>query len=187
MDKMIPIERVESRIYLIRGEKVMLDRDLAELYGVPTKRLNEAVKRNIQRFPEGFMYILTKDEAKNLKSQITTSSSRSQIATLKRGYNIKYLPYVFTEHGVAMLSSVLNSERAIQVNIMIIKAFIRLRQVLADNKELADKFRELESRVDCHDGALAEIIDRIRELMTPVRTNVIGFDMPTHNVKGGEK
>ncbi|MFH1389403.1 MAG: ORF6N domain-containing protein [Candidatus Margulisiibacteriota bacterium] len=166
---MTPIERIASRIYLIRGQKVMLDRDLAELYGVETFNLNKAVKRNILRFPVDFMFQLSSEEYKAL---------RFQIGMLEKGAHSKYLPYVFTEQGVAMLSSVLRSERAIQMNILIMRAFIRLKQVFADNKELADKFHELESRVDCHDGALAEIIDRIRELMTPVRTNVIGFDIP---------
>jgi hypothetical protein len=165
MNDLIPIERIESKIYLIRGQKVMIDRDLADLYGVPTKRLNEAVKRNIQRFPEGFMFILTEEEAKNL---------RSQIATTKRGGR-RYLPFAFTEHGVAMLSSVLNSERAIQVNIMIIKAFIRLRQVLLDHEELVGLFKKLETRVDGHDSVINEIVEAIRELMTPVRTEAIGF------------
>ncbi|MFH1389406.1 MAG: ORF6N domain-containing protein [Candidatus Margulisiibacteriota bacterium] len=168
MNEIMPIERIESRIYLIRGQKVMLDRDLAELYGVPTKALNQAVRRNEKRFPPDFIFQLNTKE----KDELVTKCDRFR--SLKHSTS---LPLAFNEQGIAMLSSVLNSDRAVEVNIMIMRAFVRLRQVLADNKELADKFRELESRVDCHDGALAEIIDRIRELMTPVQTNVIGFEL----------
>ena len=125
MDTTVPVERITSKIYLIRGMKVMLDRDLAELYGVETKVLKQAVRRNIKRFPEDFMFELTKSEEKSL---------RSQIVTLKRGQHAKYLPFAFTEQGVAMLSSVLNSERAIEVNIQIMRAFTQLRQMLADGQ-----------------------------------------------------
>jgi len=114
------------------------------------------------------MFILSQEEAKN---------SRSQFATLKRGKNIKYLPYAFTEHGVAMLSSVLNSERAIQVNILIIKAFVRLRHLTATHKELADKFQELETRVSSHDSAIVQIIDEINRILNPARVEAIGFKM----------
>jgi hypothetical protein len=119
----VPVEVIERRIYLIRGQKVMLDRELAELYGVPTRRLNEQVKRNRKRFPEDFMFQLAFEEAKTLLGL------RSQNATLKRGQHLKYAPYAFTEQGVAMLSSVLNSDRAIQVNIVIMRAFVKLRQL----------------------------------------------------------
>ena len=125
----IPIERIEKAIYLIRGEKVMLDRDLALLYGVETKMLNRAVKRNLKRFPSDFMFQLTADE---------TDILRYQIGTSKKGRGgRRYLPYVFTEQGVAMLSSVLNSERAVLVNIEIMRAFVKLRQMLASNAELS--------------------------------------------------
>jgi hypothetical protein len=126
-----------DRIHIIRGCKVMLDRDLAEMYGVPTSRLNEAVKRNSTRFPGDFMFQLTEEEAK---------FSRSQFAILKkkRGQNIKYLPHAFTEHGVAMLSSVLRSERAIEVNIRIIRVYIKLKQVLFDNKDLFQRIEKIE-------------------------------------------
>jgi hypothetical protein len=137
----IPIERIASRIYLIRGEKVMLDSDLAELYGVPTGRLNEQFRRNRVRFPADFAFQLTRAEFDSL---------RSQIATLKetgRGRHRKYLPYVFTEQGVAMLSSVLRSKRAVQVNIEIIRTFVALRQMLATNKELARKVQQLDRKV----------------------------------------
>lgn len=133
-------EEIEKAIYLIRGEKVMLDRDLALLYGVQTKILNKAVKRNFQRFPPDFMFQLTEDEAEALRFQIGTSNKG-------RGGR-RYLPYVFTEQGVAMLSSVLNSERAIVVNIEIMRAFVKLRQLLASNTDLARRLDELESKFD---------------------------------------
>jgi phage regulator Rha-like protein len=136
----------------------MLDVDLAELYGVATKVLNQAVKRNLSRFPEEFMFKLTKAEAERIRS------SRSQTVTLKQGQNIKYLPYVFTEQGVAMLSSVLNSERAIQVNIAIIKTFVRLREMLSSNAALARKLEELEGK---YDHQFKVVFDAIRELMIP--------------------
>ncbi len=137
----------------------MLDSDLADLYQVPTKRLNEAVKRNIKRFPVDFMFRLNNQETEiwkqqigvfnsDLRSQFTTSSSRSQIVTLNRGQNIKYLPYAFTEQGVAMLSSVLNSERAIQVNIQIMRTFTKIREMLAGNKDLREKIEKLELKYD---------------------------------------
>lgn len=158
MSKVISVIGVEQKIFYIRGHKVMLDRDLAELYGVPTYRLNEQVKRNIKRFPADFMFQLTREEAQ---------SSRSQIAMLKRGQNIKYLPYAFTEQGIAMLSSVLNSDRAIQVNIAIMRAFVKLREVLATHKELAAQFKELERKVGVHDHQIVAIFDAIRKLMEP--------------------
>lgn len=175
MKEIIPMERIENKIFLIRGQKVMLDRDLAELYGVETKVLNQAVKRNISRFPEEFMFKLTNKEAKILISQYVISRSRSQIVTLKRGQNIKYLPYAFTEQGVAMLSSVLNSERAVQINIMIIKTFIRFRRTMIEHQELIDLLQKLGARIDQHDAVIDEILAAIRELMTPVKTEAIGF------------
>ena len=154
----LPREVVEHKIYLIKGQRVMLDKDLAELYEVSTKRLNEQVRRNISRFPADFMFQLTKDES---------SSLRSQFVTLKRGGHRKYLPYVFTEQGVAMLSSVINSERAIQVNIAIMRAFVKLRQILSTNKELAGKLKELEHKVEKHDTEIHAIFEAIRQLMAP--------------------
>jgi len=124
------LDRIESKILLIRGQKVMLDSDLAFLYGVQSKRLNEAVQRNLSRFPEDFMFKLTQDEFVLLRSQFATSNLRSQIVTSSRGGR-RYLPYVFTEQGVAMLSSVLKSPRAIMVNVEIMRAFVRLRRILA--------------------------------------------------------
>jgi hypothetical protein len=162
----IPSERIESAIYLIRGEKVMLDRDLALLYEVETKVLNRAVKRNLQRFPSDFMFQLTAEEADRLRCQIGTSNDG-------RGGR-RYLPYVFTEQGVAMLSSVLNSERAILVNIEIMRAFVKLRQMLASNAELSRRLDELDSK---YDKQFRVVFDAIRQLMaTPVRgRKEIGF------------
>jgi hypothetical protein len=163
---LIPDEKIEKAIYLIRGEKVMLDRDLATLYQVETKVLNRAVKRNFQRFPLDFMFQLTPEEAENLRCQIGTSS-------LSHGGR-RYLPYVFTEQGVAMLSSVLNSERAILVNIEIMRAFVKLRQMLASNTELARRLDELVSK---YDKQFSVVFDAIRQLMSaPVRKRKeIGF------------
>jgi len=176
MANKISVEVIATKIFEIRGRRVMLDRDLARLYGVETKRLNEQVKRNIKRFPEDFMFQLTKKEAINLMFQIGTSSSRSQIATLKQGRNIKYLPYVFTQEGVAMLSSVLNSERAIQVNILIMRAFVKLKELLLTHKELALKLEELEEKYADHDEKIEYIFEAIRQLLEPPQqTQAIGF------------
>jgi phage regulator Rha-like protein len=165
MSNLIPQEVIERKIYLIRGHKVMLARDLAVLYGVTTKRLNEQVRRNIKRFPDDFMFQLTMKEA--LMFHLGALSSRSQFATLKQGQNIKYLPYAFTEQGVAMLSSVLNSERAIQVNIAIMRAFVKLRQILSTHKELVYKLEKLERKAEKHDVDIQSIFEAIRQLMAP--------------------
>ena len=155
--KIIPGTIMQS-IYSLRGEKLMLDSDLAALYGITTKVLNQAVKRNATRFPADFMIQLTAGELDLL---------RSQIVTLKRGQHRKYRPYAFTEQGVAMLSSVLRSERAVKVNIAIMRAFVKLRETLETNRELARKFSELEKHVGKHDDEIAAIIDAIRRLMAP--------------------
>jgi hypothetical protein len=154
---LVPVERIEKAILLIRGKKVMPDADLASLYGVETRVLVQAVRRNLGRFPEDFMFQLCKEEVDFL---------RSQIVTLKRGrgQHSKYLPYVFTEQGVAMLSSVLRSPRAIQVNIEIMRAFVRLRRMLASHAELALKLDALEKKYDVQFKA---VFDAIRQLMTP--------------------
>ena len=166
----VPVEIVKGKIYLIRGQKVLLDTDLAELYGVETKRLNEQVHRNLARFPADFMFQLDEVESAGL---------RSQSATLKsgRGGHRKYLPYVFTEQGVAMLSSVLKSDRAVQVNIAIMRAFVQMRELAASNRELAGKFAELERRVGKHDDAIRALFEAIGELMTPItpKRRKIGF------------
>lgn len=156
--ELVPIEQIMRIIQRFRGEKVLLDANLAALYGVSTKVLNQAVKRNLARFPSDFMFRLTEEEAQRL---------RSQFVTLKRGHNVKYRPYAFTEEGVAMLSSVLRSERAIKVNIAIMRAFVKLRRVLETNRELARKFAELEQRVGKHDEEIGAIIEAIRQLMAP--------------------
>lgn len=167
----IRIEKIESRIYEIRGQRIMLDRDLAELYGVRTKALKQAVSRNIERFPPDFMFILTYQEFANLRSQIVTSSSRQWGGT-------RYKPMAFTEQGVAMLSSVLRSKRAVQVNIEIMRAFVRLREVLLAHKDLARKLEELEHKIEKHDEDIGLIFEAIRELMTPPDTppKKIGFE-----------
>src|SRR3989344_4848196 len=165
----MPVEFVERRIYLIRGQKVMLDSDLAELYQVPTKRLNEAVRRNADRFPGDFMFQLTASESQSLRFQFGTSSLRSQIATLKknaRGQHRKYSPYAFTEQGVAMLSSVLNSKRAVQVNIVIMRTFVKLREILATHKDIDRKLETLERKYQKHDVVIKQIFEAIRKLMT---------------------
>ncbi len=179
-------EIVIKRIFVIRGQKIMLSSDLAQLYGVTVKALNQAVKRNRNRFPGDFMFQLTVDELEMLQSQFVPANNkkgkrsrsqivtlndakalRSQNVTLKRGQNIKYFPYAFTEQGIAMLSSVLKSERAIKVNIAIMRAFVKLREVLSTHKELAHKFNELEQRVGKHDKEIGLILQAIKELMTP--------------------
>jgi len=167
----IPVERIEKAILLVRGQKVMLDRDLAELYGVETGALNRAVKRNIQRFPEDFMFQIPDEEAERLRCQTGIS---------KRGRGgRRYLPYVFTEQGVAMLSSILNSERAIEVNIAIVRVFVRLREMMATHKELAFKLAELEDRLEGHDEQIQNIFEAIRQLMTPPEPpkKKIGFEV----------
>jgi hypothetical protein len=170
-NQVLPIEGVEKLILLLRGEKVLLGQQLAKLYGVPVKVLTQAVKRNRSRFPEDFMFQLSREEFDQLKLHFLTSneagSLRSQFVTLKRGQHLKYLPYAFTEQGVAMLSSVLRSERAAQVNVAIMRAFVSLRRMLAGNEVLAGKLAELERRLEGHDEAIKTLFDAIRELMAP--------------------
>ncbi|MBU0503348.1 MAG: ORF6N domain-containing protein [Candidatus Omnitrophota bacterium] len=159
MSNLIAAEAIATKILEIRGKRVMLDRDLAVLYGVKVKRLKEQVHRNIKRFPIDFMFELTWDEVQSLRSQFATLNAGQNIS--KRGKHIKYLPYVFTEQGVAMLSSVLNSERAIQVNIMIMRAFIKLREILLTHKDLAEKIEEIESKYAGHSEIINEILEAI--------------------------
>ena len=169
-------EVIERKIYLIRDQKVMLDSDLAVLYGVPVKRLNEQVKRNKNRFPDDFMFKLDSEEYKILKSQIATSSSplRSQIAISNGHGGRRKLPHVFTEHGIAMLSTVLNSDRAIAVNIQIIRTFIKLRQLLGAHKDLLEKIEKMEKG---YDRQFRIVFDAIRELNNPIdkKRKQIGF------------
>jgi hypothetical protein len=160
---LVPADRIERSILLIRGNKVMLDADLARLYGVSAKRLNEAVRRNRDRFPDDFIFQLTREEIEELTRQIDASNLRSQFATSSWGGR-RYLPYAFTEQGVAMLSSVLRSKRAVQVNIEIMRAFVRLRRMLASNEELARKLAALERK---YDAQFKVVFEAIRELMAP--------------------
>jgi hypothetical protein len=164
---------VEQTILLLRGHRVMLDETLAELYGVSVKRLNEQVRRNLERFPEDFMFQLSLAETDRLRSQIATLDAQDHEIIAKsllgqgRGKYRKYQPYAFTEQGVAMLSSVLRSPRAVQVNIEIMRTFVRLRQLLTQNAELARKLAALEKKDDSHDAQFRVVFDAIRELMTP--------------------
>ncbi len=162
----IPVEMIERRIFLIRGHKVMLDSDLAELYGVETRTLIQAVKRNIRRFPSDFMFQLTATEDKSLRSQFVISKKG-------RGGR-RYIPYAFTEQGVAMLSSVLNSARAIQVNIAIMRAFVKLRELMATHKELAKRIEELEKKQRTTQKDITAIFGAISQLLT-VHEPAIGF------------
>lgn len=151
---LIPAERIERAILLLRGEKVILDSDIASLYGVETKALIQAVKRNLDRFPSDFMFQLTSEEVEHLRSQFVTSSWGGR----------RYLPYAFTEQGVAMLSSVLRSQQAVRVNIEIMRAFVRLRQMMSTQADLVRRLDELEGR---YDGQFKAVFDALRRLMTP--------------------
>jgi phage regulator Rha-like protein len=162
----------------VRGTRVVLAADLAKVYGVTVKRLNEQVKRNIERFPEDFMFRLTEQEA------LLLQDSRSQIATLKQGQNIKYLPYAFTEHGAVMAANVLRSKRAIAMSVYVVRAFVKLREMMAGSSELEKKLRELEgkltTRQDVHEKAILQLFSQIRELLrppppAPQRQRRIGF------------
>jgi phage regulator Rha-like protein len=168
---------VESHILILRHQRVILDADIARLYGVPVKRLNEQVKRNQQRFPYDFMFQLTEKEHGTLRSQFATSNER-------RGGR-RYPPYAFTEHGAIMAATVLNSERAVQMSVFVVRAFVRLREMLATNRRLAGKIGELENRLDSHDSVILELLGAIRELMTPRKPSRvrIGFQLPAGKAK----
>jgi hypothetical protein len=157
--ELVPVEIIERKIYLIRGCKVMLDSDLAELYQVPTKVLNQAVRRNFDRFPSDFMFQLNEEELEGLRSQIVTSK-------VGRGGR-RYTPYAFTEHGVAMLSSVLSSKRAVALNILIIRAFVRLREYLATHKDLSRKLEDIERTQHEHGANIEQIYGYIQQLLEP--------------------
>jgi hypothetical protein len=152
---LIPVEIIQNKIFLIRGQKVMFDRDLAELYAVTTKRLNEQVKRNIKRFPVDFMFQLTLEEYDNLRSQFATSSWGGR----------RYMPYVFTDYGVAMLSGVLDTQRAIEVNLQIMRVFTQLRQMAVTHKDLAYKIEALERKFADHDKKFIAVFEAIRQLL----------------------
>ena len=163
MANIVSVEVIATKIFEVRGKKVMFDKDLAGLYGVGVKVLNQAVKRNIKRFPEDFMFQLTKKEVESLRSQIVTS---------KRGGR-RYLPYAFTQEGVAMLSSVLNSDRAVRVNIQIMRAFVQFRRMLLSNSDLRRKIDEMEKK---YDEQFAIVLEAIRQLLEPPKqTRAIGF------------
>jgi len=157
-NKLLPMEAIEKRIFLIRNQKVMIDADLAELYGVTTKRLNEQVKRNKGRFPEDFMFKLTKKEKQEL------------VANCDHLIRLKYspvMPNAFTEHGAIMLAAVLNSQKAIEMSLFVVRAFIRLREIISTHKELAQKLKELELKIDSHDQHIQAIFEFINQLIAP--------------------
>ena len=165
----VPVERIQQRIFVIRDQRVMLDADLAKLFGVSTKRLNQQVRRNAHRFPPDFMFSLTRAEFDPLKLQIATSKGRG---------GRRKLPLAFTEHGAIMAANVLNSHRAIEASVYVVRAFVKLRETLASHKVLAGKLTELERRLDTHDVAIQDILAAIRRLMTPPptrRREAIGF------------
>lgn len=164
MKEVVVQEVIENRIFVIRGHKVMLSMHLAELYEVEVRALIQAVRRNIDRFPEDFMFKLTENETESLRSQIVILENRVGSG---RGKYSKYLPYAFTEQGVAMLSSVLKSKRAVQVNIAIMRVFVKLKEMLSAHKELAYKLKELESKIERHDTDILAIFEAIRQLMAP--------------------
>ena len=170
---LVPLERIESRILLVRGMKVMMDADLAQLYAVPTKRLNEQVKRNAERFPQDFVFRLTPEEVQALnRSHIATGSQKHR--------DPRFAPFAFTEHGAIMAANVLASPQAVEMSVYVVRAFVRLRETVASNQALAAKLDELERKLHSHDQAIVGILDAIRELMTPPEPpkRPIGFVTP---------
>jgi hypothetical protein len=159
------VDKIGTRIRTIRGKKVILDFDLAEIYGVPTKALNQAVKRNLTRFPDDFIFQLTKGEAE------LELRSRSQFVTLKRGMNVKYLPYAFTENGAIMAANVLNSPEAVRMSVFVVRAFVQMRDLLGGTKELAKQLAALEkkltARLDGHEIAIVNVLRRVMEILDP--------------------
>jgi hypothetical protein len=170
-----PVEHIVRSILVLRGQRVILDRDLAAIYAVTTGRLNEAIKRNAKRFPEDFMFRLTREEAERSRSQIA-------ILNASRGSNIKYLPRAFTEHGAIQAANVLNSSRAVEMGVYVVRAFVQLRGLLASNAVLVRKFSDLERKLKNHDEAIAAILSTIRDLMkAPApRRRGIGFTADIH-------
>jgi len=169
---LLAARKVDSKIFLLRGQRVILDRDLAELYSVAVRHLNQQVKRNAKRFPLAFRFQLSAHELKILRSQNVISSERHGGA--------RYLPFAFTEHGAIMAATVLNSERAIQMSVFVVLAFVRLRRAIAGNRHILTKLAQLERRLEGHDADIQDLMDAIRELMTPPqppRTR-IGFEAP---------
>jgi phage regulator Rha-like protein len=173
--------KVDSIIHLLRGQRVIFDSDLAELYGVSVKHLNQQIKRNARRFPPDFLFQLSPTEYENLRSQIVTSSS---------GHGgRRYLPLAFTEHGAVMAANVLNSARAIKMSIFVVRAFVRMREIVAANQQLLEKLSELERRIESHDAGIQDLFDIIRQLTAPppAKHNRIGFELPNGPVKGRRK
>lgn len=169
---------VESRILFLRHQRVILDADIAELYGVPVRVLNQQIKRNRERFPSDFVFQLTAKEHENLRSQIVISSDTHG--------GRRYPPYAFTEHGAIMAATVLNSERAVEMGVFVVRAFVRRREMLATNRKLAGKIYELENRLDTHDSTIQDLIEAIKELMTPEDPprKRIGFQLPAGKARG---
>lgn len=170
-------KRVGSKILILRNQKVILDTDLAELYGVPVKHLNQQVKRNRERFPSDFLFSLTKAEHEGLRSQIVTSNPG-------RGGR-RYLPNAFTEHGAIMAATVLNSKRAIEMSVFVVRAFVQMRQAVVVNQHVVSKIAELEARLDSHDAEIQDLVDAIHELLTPLPASNrrIGFELPSQSAK----
>lgn len=174
-------KKVATKILILRNQKVILDSDLAELYGVPVKQLNQQVKRNAERFPQDFLFTLTKAEDESLRSQTVTS---------KVGHGgRRYLPHAFTEHGAIMAASVLNSKRAIEMSILVVRAFVQMREALRANQRVEAKLAELETRLDTHDTEIQDLVEAIRELLTPLPANDrrIGFEAPAESDKPQNK
>jgi phage regulator Rha-like protein len=174
-------KKVDSKILVLRDQKVILDAELAALYGVSVKRLNEQIKRNAKRFPADFLFRLSPAEYQNLRSQNATSSSSHG--------GRRYLPHAFTEHGAIMAATVLNSKRAIEMSIFVVRAFVRMRQALAANQQIVTKLSEIERRLEGHDVEIQELVDAIRELMAPLPANNrrIGFEAPASSNKAQNK
>lgn len=172
---------LESAILTVRGERVIFAADLAQIYGVQTRVLNQAVKRNMEKFPDDFMFRLTRREAEEI------ARSRSQSVILKRGQNVKYLPYAFTEHGAIMAANVLNSPRAVQMSVFVVRAFVRLRQMIATHKEITAKLAELERKVTSHDTQIKTLFEALRQLMAQPVPNRrrIGFVVKERAAKYG--
>jgi hypothetical protein len=173
-------KRVGSKILVLRNQKVILDTDLAELYGVPVKHLNQQVKRNRDRFPADFLFTLTKAEHESLRSQFVTSNPRG---------GRRYLPHAFTEHGAIMAATVLNSKRAVEMSIFVVRAFVQMRQALLINQHVVSKLSELEARLDIHDADLQGLVDAIHELLAPLPAGNrrIGFEVPSSSAKAQRK
>ena len=187
--QIVPLETIEDRIFIIRGLKVILDKDLAKLYGVPTKRLNEQVKRNRAKFPEDFMFLLTREEAWELlleKSQLFTlkedSDMRSQNATASKRI-VRYLPYAFTEYGALQAANVLNSPKATAMSLYIIRAFVRMREIFLVNQILETRLTQIEKVLLSHDGELKDLHEKIKQLLTPPKkADAVGFHLSSRRI-----